>query len=299
MVAVKRGRFAPTPSGMLHLGSLVTAVASYLSVKSIDGHWLVRIEDVDGDRTQPGAAAQILKTLEAFGLYWDEQVVYQSERSALYSEIVNTLLQSQQAYLCSCSRREIGKGLRVGVDGAVVYPRYCALSRQKNTKRDCAIRVRTNEQIRSFHDRVFGLVSQNIDYDVGDFVIKRSDGFFAYHLAVVVDDAMQGITEVVRGSDLLVSTPRHILLQNMLRYETPAYAHVPLVLNANGEKLSKQTKAPLVCVENATELLIFCLRFLGQKVPNDFEQGSLKEILDWGIQNWHWEQVPQKPGITI
>jgi glutamyl-Q tRNA(Asp) synthetase len=297
MTARMRGRFAPTPSGPLHLGSLVTAVASYLSVKSAGGLWLVRIEDVDAERTQPGMADEILRTLDAFGLYWDEDVVYQSHRLKLYRENIEVLKQKKQAYLCSCSRREIGEGLRVSVDGGAVYPRYCAVA-PRFSEKPCAVRLRTEGQTRAFDDRVFGVVSQNVGVDVGDFVIRRADGFFAYHFAVVVDDALQGITEVVRGSDLLLSTPRQLLLQDLLGHKHPSYAHVPLALNLNGEKLSKQTKAPAILSEKASSQLVFCLKFLGQEVPAGLEETRPQEVLNWGVQNWNWDLVPKKLGVV-
>jgi glutamyl-Q tRNA(Asp) synthetase len=250
------GRFAPSPTGPLHFGSLVTAVASYLDARANGGQWLVRMEDVDKPRVVPGADAEILRALERFGLTWDGPVLYQSTRTEAYREALETLRRAGFAYLCSCSRREIGDG---------VYPGTCR-KRPPDPGKPHAWRVR---------------VDGNLAAEVGDFVVLRADGCFAYQLAVVVDDAAQGVTDVVRGADLLDSTPRQIWLQRLLGFPQPRYLHVPVAVDEQGEKLSKQTFAPPIDSDRAEEHLRAALRFLGQPEPP-----PEVEILPWAIAKW-------------
>lgn len=238
------GRFAPSPTGPLHKGSLVAALASYLDAKVHNGRWLVRIEDIDEARTVPGAAEDILRTLEGFGMQWDGDVVWQSRRKDLYLAAFERL--GSRAYPCGCTRREIADS-RIGVasDGAAVYPGTCRIGLAPG-RVSRAFRLRVPEAGQdeiSFDDRWMGRVTQHLATEVGDFVLRRADGFWAYQLAVVVDDAEQGVTDVVRGADLLDSTPRQIYLQRLLGYPMPRYLHVPVVTNARNEKLSKQTGA--------------------------------------------------------
>lgn len=278
------GRFAPSPSGPLHKGSLVAALASYLDAKAHDGKWLVRIEDVDEARTVPGAAEAILQCLAAFGMQWDGEVVWQSRRKALYEAAFARL--GSHAYACGCTRREIADS-RVGIasDGAAVYPGTCRLGLASG-KTARAWRLRVPEHANaciSFEDRWMGTVTQNLASEVGDFVLKRADGFWAYQLAVVVDDAEQGVTEVVRGADLLDSTPRQIYLQHLLGVPTPRYLHVPVVANAQGEKLSKQTGAQALDVDRPLEELIAAGRFLELPVA---EVNSLEEFWRKAIAGW-------------
>jgi glutamyl-Q tRNA(Asp) synthetase len=257
-----KGRFAPSPTGPLHFGSLVAALASWLDARHAGGQWLVRIEDVDETRTVPGAADDILLTLESFGLRWDGEVAWQSRRKALYAAALERLRATRLAYRCRCSRREIAdSGLR-GIEGAV-YPGTCrALGLDAAAAGADRFVVPTGRV--EFVDRVQGQVSQDVSLEVGDFVLKRRDGLHAYQLAVVVDDAEQGITDVVRGADLLQSTPRQILLQRALGYPTPRYLHFPVAANAAGEKLSKQTLAAPADPSRAPELIAAGLAFLGQ-----------------------------------
>ncbi|MGH8807754.1 MAG: tRNA glutamyl-Q(34) synthetase GluQRS [Noviherbaspirillum sp.] len=238
------GRFAPSPTGPLHQGSLVAAMASYLDARAHGGRWLVRVEDVDEARTVPGAADSILQCLNMFGMRWDGDVVRQSDRKNLYQAALEQL--GSMAYPCGCTRKEIADS-RIGIasDGAAVYPGTCrnGLSAGKTAR---ALRVRVSDDASGsigFDDRWVGRVTQHLASEVGDFVLKRADGFWAYQLAVVVDDADQGVTHVVRGADLLDSTPRQIYLQRLLHLPTPRYLHVPVVTNLRGEKLSKQTGA--------------------------------------------------------
>jgi glutamyl-Q tRNA(Asp) synthetase len=257
------GRFAPSPTGPLHRGSLVAALASYLDARTHGGRWLVRIEDIDEARTVVGAAEDILRCLATFGMRSDGDVVVQSRRKALYESAFKRL--ESYTYACGCTRKEIADShIRAANDGAAVYPGTCreGLAPGK-TPRAYRLRVPQGEAGRVvFNDRWMGTVSQDLAADVGDFVLKRADGFWAYQLAVVVDDADQGVTHVVRGADLLDSTPRQILLQRFLQVPTPRYLHVPVVTNAAGEKLSKQTDAPELDLTQPLEELTAAARFL-------------------------------------
>ena len=258
------GRFAPSPTGPLHKGSLVAALASYLDAKAHGGQWLVRIEDIDEARTMPGSAEAILDALRAFGMHWDSEVVWQSRRKDLYQAAFERL--EAHAYACGCTRRQIADS-RIGVasDGAAVYPGTCrhGLAPGKAAR---AWRLRLPDagaDLIRFEDRWMGSVEQHLATEVGDFVLRRADGFWAYQLAVVVDDAEQGVTDVVRGADLLDSTPRQIYLQRLLGYPTPRYLHVPVVTNTIGEKLSKQTGARALDLARPLKELQEAARFLG------------------------------------
>ncbi|MGZ3158985.1 MAG: tRNA glutamyl-Q(34) synthetase GluQRS [Burkholderiaceae bacterium] len=277
------GRFAPSPTGPLHAGSLVAAMASYLDAKAHHGHWLMRIEDIDEDRTVPGAADDILQTLEAFGMHWDGEVVYQSQRKDLYEAALQKL--TTHSYACGCTRREIADS-RIGIasDGAAVYPGTCrnGLAAGKVPR---AMRLRVPEpsdpsEYIVFEDRCLGAVTQHLASEVGDFVLKRADGFWAYQLAVVVDDAAQGVTHVVRGADLLGSTARQIYLQRLLKLPTPNYLHVPVITNAVGEKLSKQTGATALDLSHPLDALIEAAHFLGLHCSST---GSIDEFWDTAI----------------
>jgi glutamyl-Q tRNA(Asp) synthetase len=263
------GRFAPSPTGPLHKGSLVAAMASYLDAKAHDGRWLVRIEDVDEARTVPGSAQAILDALRAFGMQWDGEVVWQSQRYALYQAAFEQL--GAHVYACGCTRREIADSrLGMASDGAAVYPGTCrhGLAEGKVAR---AYRLRVPDagsDCIAFADRWMGSRSQHLASEVGDFVLKRADGFWAYQLAVVVDDGAQGITHVVRGADLLDSTARQIYLQGLLGLPTPRYLHVPVITNAQGEKLSKQTGATALDVSAPMKELLEAAAFLGLKIGN-------------------------------
>jgi glutamyl-Q tRNA(Asp) synthetase len=273
------GRFAPSPTGPLHFGSLVAALASWLDARRHGGRWVVRIEDLDPPREVPGAGDAILRTLEAFGLHWDGPVLYQSARHEAYRAALEHLRREGHAYDCGCTRREISASGRPGLDGPV-YPGTCRNGLPAG-KRSRAVRLRTGPGSVEFPDRAQGRIRQDVAREVGDFVIRRADGLFAYQLAVVVDDAHQGVTDVVRGADLLDSTPRQILVQRLLDLPTPAYLHHPLVLTPRGEKLSKQTQAPAVDDRNPVPALIRALAFLGEPVPERDEAGSAEQVLEW------------------
>jgi glutamyl-Q tRNA(Asp) synthetase len=257
-----RGRFAPSPTGPLHFGSLVAAVGSWLDARAAGGEWLVRIEDVDTTRTVPGAATEILRTLEAMGLLWDGEVVWQSRRIDHYERALERLRAGGHTYRCGCTRKEIADSGIMGLEGAI-YPGTCRRLGLPAAP-GLAERMLAPAQPVTFVDRAIGTVSQDVARDIGDFVVKRRDGLHAYQLAVVVDDAEQGVTDVVRGADLLWSTPRQILLQRALGFPTPRYLHFPVVANAVGEKLSKQTGAAPIEASDAPRLLREALRFLGQ-----------------------------------
>lgn len=264
-----RGRFAPSPTGELHFGSLLSAVASYLDACAHGGEWLLRIEDIDPPREVPGATDAILRALDAHGLQWDGEGVYQSRRLEIYQRTVESLRATGLGYYCACSRKEI-----LVSHGSAVYPGTC----RHRTVRSGAVRVRAPHAPVNFEDRIQGPYCQRIDREVGDFVIQRADGLYSYQLAVVIDDAAQGVTHVVRGADLLDSTPRQIHLQSLLGFATPNYAHVPVVVNQSGEKLSKQTgAAPLDCIHPG-KALARALELLGQQPPPDAARWSLPEL---------------------
>ena len=256
-----RGRFAPSPTGLLHFGSLVCALASYLDARAHDGTWLIRIEDIDPPRDMPGADLRIIETLAALGMTSDEPIVWQSRRSALYEKALALLTAKGLVYGCACSRKEIAAAQQALGLPSHVYPGTCRHGTLGRPAR--ALRVRTTNEEIAFTDRRCGRFAENIERDVGDFVVRRADGLWAYQLAVVVDDADQGITHVVRGHDLLDNTPRQIYLQRALGMHTPAYLHIALALNPDGTKLSKQTHAAAITTEDPLGLLHAAARHLG------------------------------------
>lgn len=283
-----RGRFAPSPTGPLHFGSLVAAVGSYLEAKIRGGQWLLRVEDLDEPRCRPEWAGDILRTLEAFGFEWDEAVVYQSQRARLYCEALESLEERQLIYSCGCSRKEIADSSLTGIEGPV-YPGTCREGLPAG-RVPRALRVRTEGAVVSFRDAIQGVVTQDVGRAVGDFVVQRADGPVAYQLAVVVDDAEQGVTHVVRGADLLHSTPRQIHLQRLLGLSSPHYAHLPVALNEAGEKLSKQTGAVAVNPRDPAPTLAAALGFLGHRPPREVD--STSSLWRWGLVNWQVARVP-------
>ncbi len=289
-----RGRFAPSPTGPLHFGSLVAALASYCDARAAGGEWLVRIEDVDLPRRRPGAEAQILATLERYGFAWDGAVVRQSERIALYDDALARLRGAGLAYPCSCTRREL-ESAPIGVAGERVYPGTCrnGMPAPQRARGRHAWRVRVGDATLEFSDRLQATRRQVLAREVGDFVVKRADGLFAYQLAVVVDDAEQGITDVVRGADLLTSTPRQVLLQSLLALPTPAYLHIPIAINPAGEKLSKQTgAAPLP--STPVPALLAAWRFLDQMPPPE-APASVAEFWNFARASWQVARLPPVP----
>ena len=287
-----RGRFAPSPTGPLHFGSLVAALASFLDARANGGQWLVRIEDVDQTRTVAGAADDILRTLAALGFAWDDGVTYQSHRTAIYEDALACLRRIGAAYDCACSRTDVARAGRLGPEGPV-YPGTCRHGTPRGAA-SRAVRVRTHDDPITVSDGVYGTWSQRLEGTVGDFVVRRADGFFAYQLAVVVDDADQAITRVVRGADLLSSTPRQVYLQGLLGLPTPSYAHVPLVLDTGGRKLSKRDLAHPIDPRQPLPALLAAWAFLGQAV--DCEQpASPAEFWGLAMERWDLGRIPARP----
>lgn len=274
------GRFAPSPTGDLHFGSLLAALASYLDAKTADGLWLLRVEDLDPPRVVPGSAASILHDLGNWGLQSDLAVLYQSQRTTAYNSACEQLIQQDLAYWCGCSRRELPE--------SGVYPGTCSAG-LPGGKKPRALRVRTLEEKIEFEDQIQGQIQHDLKNQSGDFVIRRADGYFAYQLAVVVDDAHQHISDIVRGADLLDSTPRQIWLQQCLGLPTPDYAHIPLVTLSDGQKLSKRLQSdPLRKLDPLLSLRL-ALKFLGQKPP----QLDWQETWNWALANWSLGKVPR------
>jgi len=290
------GRFAPSPTGPLHAGSLVAAVASWLDARAAGGRWLVRMEDLDRPRCEAGAADIILGQLEAYGLHWDGDVMVQSQRDATYAAALDTLKAQGAVYPCACTRSQLAAAPR-NPEGEIVYPGTCRNGLPAGAVAR-AWRVRVPDVSTHFDDRIYGDLQQNLAHEVGDFIVKRADGLFAYQLAVVVDDADQGITHVVRGADLLWNTPRQIVMQTLLGLPTPAYAHVPLVTNAAGQKLSKQTLAPALPERGRGAVLAQALAVLGHPPPRELEGTNPAELLAWARAHWHIANVPTHPAVA-
>lgn len=287
-----RGRFAPSPTGLLHFGSLVTAVGSYLQAKSQQGEWLLRIDDIDPPREQKGAVQHILHTLEAFGFEWDGEVLYQSHNQQRYQDAVDQLRAQKLAYACSCSRAQIMQ-MNTQHDGKIVYPGTCRNGAQ-STSTTHSIRLRCNEREIEFVDALQGRQATNLEKSSGDFVLQRRDGYFSYHLASGIDDAEQGITEVVRGADLLESTFCQLHVQNMLALNSPQYCHLPVVVNHKGQKLSKQSHAKPILPEKAIPLLYDALTFLGQTPTVDFLEATMTEAWQWACSHWKIKNIANK-----
>ncbi len=283
------GRFAPSPTGPLHFGSLVAAMGSFLQARRGNGRWLVRMEDIDPLREVPGAADGILRTLEAYGFEWDGEVVFQSRRRERYQAALARLQAAGLAYACGCSRRELTEvRQRLGLAPGV-YPGTCRGRRGMPTNANgrYACRLLVADRVVGFTDLLQGEQRQAVAREVGDFVILRADGQYAYQLAVVVDDAAQGVTEVVRGSDLLDSTPRQLYLQEALGLPTPRYLHLPVVVNGDGEKLSKQTHARPLPLSDPLPSLWAAARFLGQEPPPSLAAGRVADFWRWALASWH------------
>ena len=282
---VHHGRFAPSPTGPLHFGSLVAALGSFLQARAREGTWRVRMEDIDPPREAAGAADGILRTLEAFGLAWDGEVLYQSRRGEAYRAALADLEREGMLYACRCSRRELAPyGGR--------YPGFCRGRRPSPRGRQAWCVLTDAEPIR-FTDAIQGPCTQTLA-ETGDFILLRRDGYFAYQLAVVIDDAHQGITEVVRGSDLLDSTARQIHLQRLLGFTTPGYVHLPVAVNAAGDKLSKQTRARALDPARPLPDLLAALAFLGQGPAAELVDGTPGEVVDWAVRHWRLDRVPRR-----
>ena len=285
-----RGRFAPSPSGLLHFGSLVTALASYLDAKANHGVWLVRIEDIDPPREQQGASEEILRTLEAYGLHWDETVRYQSQQSALYEQVLASLEKSQLSYYCGCTRAMIKAS-------GGTYNGHCRNLQLSATEH--GTRLINQHKCDHYDDLIQGQVNCDKHLAAEDFIIKRKDGLYAYQLAVVVDDIDQGISHIVRGCDLLEPTARQLTFYQTFGVTPPQYAHVPLVVTHDGYKLSKQNKAPAIDKAAPQQSLIAALNFLNQQPPAELINNTPDEILKWAIAHWRINQIPKQPSIAL
>ncbi|OLQ87034.1 tRNA glutamyl-Q(34) synthetase GluQRS [Vibrio panuliri] len=284
------GRFAPSPSGPLHFGSLIAALGSYFQAKANQGQWLVRIEDIDPPREMPGASELILRTLEAYQLEWDGEVVYQSQRHHLYQQQIDAWISSGQAYYCQCTRKAIK-------ESGGYYLGTCR-DKQLNNETPSATRLRMTQPVYEFIDQKHGRLTIPHPLAEEDFIIKRRDGLFAYNLAVVLDDIDQGVTEVVRGADLIEPTGRQISLYKMLGQSPIHYLHLPLALDENGQKLSKQNHAPAIDNSNPKPALLEAMHFLGFQLDPHIEQANLDEIIAWGVENWQICQLPNTTEIT-
>ena len=278
------GRFAPSPTGPLHFGSLVAALASLANARRRGGRWLVRIEDLDTHRNAAGATDSILRDLERCGMHWDDDVMYQSRRADVYAEALERLANRGWTFECGCSRRDLAGG---------VYPGTCrdGLPPGRSAR---SVRMRAHAANIEFHDAIQGPTSQCLGSEVGDFVVLRADGVVAYHLAVVVDDAEQKVSEVVRGCDLLESTPRQILIQRALELPNPEYAHLPVAVDTDRRKLGKQNRARPIAFEPPAAVLVDALEFLGQRPPRELARARPAEVISWAIGSWDHARVPRQ-----
>ncbi len=282
------GRFAPTPSGPLHFGSILAALGSYLDARSNRGLWLLRIDDLDTPRIRAGASDQVLFALDKLGMHWDGNILYQSQRHEAYRENERTLQSMDLLFPCYCSRKLV-KGKR--------YPGTCR-DRQRSSNQQFSIRIKAGTGNYVLHDQIQSDYSQDLAGEIGDFVIRRADGIYAYHLAVVVDDAHQNISHMIRGADLMDSCPRQIYLQQQLGLTTPVYAHLPLAVTPSGIKISKQHMAEDVLLNRQpTSILFACLEFLGQNPSRELLKYPVDEVIKWGIENWKLSNIPNRPEI--
>lgn len=283
------GRFAPSPSGPLHFGSLVTALGSYLQAKSLHGKWLVRIEDIDPPREVKGASSLILKTLEALNLFWDDAILYQSACSERYKSVLQSLLDKQYAYYCDCTRQRVHH-LSNGI-----YDGFCRNRHLSQTpQQQLSIRLKQTCPIYQFTDNIRGIQTVDMGNAQEDFIIHRKNGLFAYNLVVVLDDYQQGITEIVRGADLLPVTAKQISLYQLLGLPIPTYCHLPLVLDNNDNKLSKQNHAQPLDLNDLTTATAQALQFLGQIIPENWQDASQQQLLEWAIEHWNIAKVPKQ-----
>lgn len=285
------GRFAPSPTGLLHLGSLIGALASFLDAKANSGYWLLRIEDLDPPREMPGAAEAIIDSLRAHALQWDGEIVWQSRRIQAYTNVIDELLAQDNAYYCTCSRADLR-----ATQG--IYRGRCR-GQTKAPEQEYAIRAKLPDVSVTFEDIVQGHYCQHLLNELGDVIVQRKDGLCAYQLAVVIDDVFQGVTHVVRGSDLLDSTAWQIGLQQLLGLPTPRYAHIPVVTDQQGQKLSKQSFAAALCNRDTTKNLITALQFLQQSTPPAHLCHNAQSIVDWAAQHWQLQQVPKCHAIAL
>ena len=285
-----RGRFAPSPSGLLHFGSLIAALASYLDAKHNNGQWLLRIEDIDPPRERAGASSEILNTLESYGLHWDENVLYQSQQSEIYRQVLAELAEQKLSYYCRCTRAQIKAqgGIYQGQCKNLTHPASNSATRVSNTV-----------GISRYNDLIQGQVNCSPELAHEDFIVVRKDGLFAYQLAVVVDDIYQGITHVIRGCDLLEPTAMQLSFYQILQRNAPKFGHFPLAVSKPGFKLSKQNSAPEIDKKNPVPSLFSALVFLGQQPPDDLLTANVNELLTWAINHWSMAQVPKAREIVL
>lgn len=284
------GRFAPSPSGPLHFGSLIAALGSYFDARSHDGHWLVRMEDLDPPREMAGAADLILRTLEAYQLHWDGEVVYQSTRHQRYQAQIELWLATGQAYFCQCTRKQIKAS-------GGFYDGMCR-DKKRNNSEPHSVRLRMDHPVTQFFDEKHGETAIPHALAEEDFIIKRRDGLYAYNLAVVIDDIDQGITQIVRGADLIEPTGRQISLYKTLKLPPVKYLHLPLAMDANGNKLSKQNHAQGINIASPKAELISAMQFLRFDLPIDFADLTVEQMVSWGVAHWHLTQLPDEINIT-
>ena len=284
------GRFAPSPTGPLHFGSLTSALASYLQVRQGQGQWLVRMEDLDPPREVSGASDEILQQLDNHGLHWDSSVLYQSNRLESYREALESLSDLGLIYHCQCNRQ------RISALGGI-YDGHCRNLQLGKTGSAMRLIIRDRDTTISFVDQIMGHYQQQLRSEVGDFVLQRRDKLFSYQLAVVVDDQFQSISQVMRGADLLDSTPRQIYLQQSLGYQQPEYAHLPLALNGEGQKLSKQNHAASLQVGRESHNLWQALNWLRQEPPHELQYQSVDEILAWALSRWDVHKLGHQLGV--
>ncbi|MEE7628043.1 tRNA glutamyl-Q(34) synthetase GluQRS [Methylobacter sp. Wu8] len=290
------GRFAPSPTGPLHLGSLYTALAGFLQARSQQGQWLLRIDDLDTPRNVQGSADAILETLEIFGLHWDGTVYYQSRYIDIYNDIISDLQKNKLIYPCTCSRKELTTGGREQARPDI-YPGICR-DRQAPPDVPHALRIKADSRIITFQDELQGLISHNLAEQDGDFIVKRKDRIIAYQFAVVIDDDLQRVNHIVRGFDLLDATPKQIYLQQLLGLSTPGYMHVPVIVDEQGYKLSKQTQATAVDLTAPHRVIFKLLGLLKQNPPVELQQAPLSDQLGWAIAHWNPDLLKHVHAVT-
>lgn len=294
--AVHAGRYAPSPTGDLHKGSLLAALAAFFQARSHKAPWYMRVDDLDTPRVIPGKSLEILNTLEAFGLHWDGAVLYQSRRNSIYEDVIARLNKGNYLFDCGCTRREARAG-PYGPEGPI-YPGTCRYGLPAG-RAPRSVRIKVGDATVAVTDGIQGHYSQCLAADIGDFVLRRADGIVAYQLATVVDDAAQGVAEVVRGADLMSSTPRQIFLNEALGHARLTYAHVPILVDRRGRKLGKSNGALALDRNRRSNELVEALMLLGQTPPQGLAAESIDRIIEWGIDHWQLEAVPARTCINV
>ena len=290
------GRFAPTPSGDLHFGSIVTAIASYLDAKKVKGQWLLKIDDIDKQRVKDNSVLSILETLESLNLFWDSTESYQSNRLDEYRFYFEKLSATHQTYNCSCSRKYLSDHAKLGDDG-YIYPGFCKYKELEN-KDSYSTRIEVSTNPIVIKDQIQGQLSQNLSKEIGDFVIKRNDGQFSYQFSVCVDNKLDKATNIVRGADLFPSTPRQVYLHNLLDFDVPEFSHIPIA-TLDKKKISKSDDYKIIIKNNQRDIWIKVLDFLNQPISKSISQMDLEEIVDYAIKNWAMEKISPLYSIDI